>query len=134
MRVTFPLSLPRSELRLSRDLGVRREDVMIGRGRAQRAEHTLENDKKLICHQWGPNNMEMKWRDVFIVLLVWSKWAAFFLNFLIQYDSYLDIYFSSDPKYLKDVMNVVIILNETCGGDINATLRTYYYDNTHHYE
>ena len=32
MRVTFPLSLPRSELCLSRDLGVRREDVMIGRG------------------------------------------------------------------------------------------------------
>ena len=50
MRVTFPLSLPRSELCLSRDLGVRREDVMIGRGRV-RAEHTLENDKKLICHQ-----------------------------------------------------------------------------------
>ena len=49
MRVTFPLSLPRSELRLSRDLGVRREDVMIGRGR-KRAEHTLENDKKIICH------------------------------------------------------------------------------------
>ena len=133
MRVTFPLSLPRSELCLSRDLGVRREDVMIGRGR-KRAEHTLENDKKLICHQWGRNNMEMKWRDVFIVLLVWSKWATFFLNFLIQYDSYLDIYFSSDHKYLKDVMNVVIILNETCGGDINATLRAYYYDNTHHYE
>ena len=63
-----------------------------------------------------------------------GKWAAFFLNFLIQYDSYLDIYFSSDQKYLTDVMNVVIILNETCGGDINATLRTYYYDNTQHYE
>ena len=63
-----------------------------------------------------------------------GKWATFFLNFLIQYDSYLDIYFSSDQKYLTDVMNVVIILNEMCGGDINATLRTYYYDNTQHYE
>ena len=53
---------------------------------------------------------------------------------MIQYDLYSDIYFSSDQKYLKDVMNVVIILNEMCGGDINATLRTYYYDNTQHYE
>ena len=37
-----------------------------------RPQHTLENDKKIICHQWGRNIVEMKWRDVFIVRMVWS--------------------------------------------------------------